>query len=59
MKKFLVREKQIVTRYWEYKVEAETEEEAERIVKNGGVTEDDYFTFEDHVKIDEVDEIEE
>jgi len=58
MKKWIVREKQIVTRYWEYQVESETEEEAKQKVSNGEVKEEDYFTSEDPIET-EVEEIEE
>lgn len=58
-KKWTVREKQILTRYWEFKVEAETEEEAKRLVRNAEVSEDDFWTTEDSIVIDEVDEIDE
>lgn len=58
-KKWIVREKQILTRYWEFKVEAETEEEAKRLVRNAEVSEDDFWTTEDSIVIDEVDEIDE
>ena len=58
MKKWIVREKQIVTRYWEYQVESETEEEAVQKVSSGEVEEGDYFTSEDPIET-EVEEIEE
>jgi hypothetical protein len=55
-KKWYVREEQTITRFWEYEVEADTEEEAERIVKEGDVEPYDYsFSNDDGSTIEIVD----
>ena len=36
-KKWYIREAETVTHYWEYEIEADTESEAEDIVRNGDV----------------------
>jgi hypothetical protein len=58
-KKWNVREKHTSIRYYDYIVEAETEEEAKLLVSNGDVTVDDCNVAEDSIVIDEVDEIDE
>jgi hypothetical protein len=57
-KRWYVREAKVVTHYWEYEVEAETEEEAKDKVRSGEVKEDDYFTSEETAQIDDISEIE-
>jgi hypothetical protein len=61
-KKWYVREEQTITRFWEYEVEAETEEEAERMVKEGDVEPYEYSWTDERdfpIQIVEVSEIDE
>jgi hypothetical protein len=58
-KKWYVRESQVITHYWEYEVEAETEEKAKEMVRCGVVKEDDFWTSEDTAQIDDISEIHE
>jgi hypothetical protein len=61
-KKWYVQEQQNVLRIWEYEVEAETEEEAKRMVRDGEVEpydhtySDDYDSPIEIVDIHEIDE---
>jgi hypothetical protein len=61
-KKWYVKEEQVITRFWEYEVEAETEEEAKQLVTDGDVEAYEYsWTNEDDfpIQIVEVHEIDE
>jgi hypothetical protein len=61
-KKWYVREEQTITRFWEYEVEADTEEEAERMVKEGDVEPYEYSWTDERdfpIQIVEVSEIDE
>ncbi len=54
-KKWYVREKQDISRYWEYEGEVEIEEEAKRIVKDGEVEPDEFYSDDYGAPIEIVD----
>jgi hypothetical protein len=55
-RKWYVREEQVITRFWEYEVETDTEEEAKRMVKDGEVEAYEYsWTDETDFPIEIVD----
>jgi membrane-bound lytic murein transglycosylase len=43
-KKWYIKEEQVTTQCWEYEVEAETEKEAKRMVRDGEVDAYNYYT---------------
>ena len=60
-KKWYVREKQDISRYWEYEFEAESEEEAKRMVKDGEVEPDEFYSqdYGSPIEIVDIHEIDE
>jgi hypothetical protein len=60
-KRWVVIEKQVLTRYWEYEVEADTEEEVRKIVKDDNcmVIYPEYYESKSPIEIDKIEEMEE